>query len=810
MIRSAAALAVVLTLGAGAVHAQTVEVLTGEHGEFTRLAMVLPPGSAWALEEAGKGYALRLDRVGLLLDSSRAFNRIDRTRIASIDPIDGGAGIQINLNCACEVVAFEDRPGILVIDVRAGPPLPGRDQSMAEVASPVRVTPPPANPRQMLRLIAPALSAPAMDQALPRFSTDTSPRLEGLLDDLARAAPTEPPAAAAFGLAVQSAPTELAPPPPPEAPATLPPPPNSSDLAGLFEAEEALLRQVARAAAQGLVDPRTPQRDGTMAGAAAEGNTAKFEDHMAVNAQTGLDRELGLMAETLRAGGGRRCLAEDDWAVASWGDLRPPSVQIAEARSRLIGEFDRPDRDAVLRLARLYLHFGFGAEAAEVLRAFLPDLPQAGLLNALAEIMDEGAAPLATSLHALTQCENGAALWAVLARPTLTPADPISRDKILRDFAILPPHLRQHLGPPLSERFMGAGDAQAARMIRDAILRTDAPQTSSVALLDARVDLAGGARPEAEAQLRTVAAGTSPDAAEALALLIEDRLARGEPVDAATATHAEAMAFERAGSPVADRLAKGHARALASLGDFDAAMAAFARLGRDAQDQVLPDLLTALTRSAPDTTFLIHVFALRDRLDIALPPAQRLTLSDRLLTLGFPSESRLLLAAVTPGPEAALQRARAAILRVEPRAALREIAGRTDPDAEAVRASALLQLDQPLQAAEAWLAAGQQDRAATAAWRAGDLAMSAQLSEPERGTAIMALAVPRVAEPRDDEGAERIEATEGVDVTAAAEALEGQEPVTTGGPLTEARAQLEQSKQTRAAIDALLATFPAP
>ncbi len=801
-MRSVARLAVLLALGAGGACAQSVEVLTGEHGEFTRLAMVVPPGTRWSIDEEGQGYALRIDRAGLFLDTSRAFTRIDRARIAALEPISGGAGLQIDLNCACEVVAFEDRPGILVIDVKAGPPLPGREADPTELAAPLRAIPPAANPRLRLPMLQAAQTPRQPDRQVPRFSTEAPDWLSFQFDARSVDAPPAPSTTLALGLSARSAQTD-APQPLPKAPSTLPSPPASGDVAALLEAEEALLRQVARAAAQGLVDPRAPRRDGTMPGATEAGNTAVFEDHMAVNAQTGLDRELGLMAETLRAGGGRRCLSEEDWAVSSWGDLRPPSQQIAEARGRLIGEFDRPDRDAILALARLYLHFGFGAEAAEVLRAFSVDLPQAALLTALAGVMDDGAAPEATSLHALTECDNGAALWAVLARPTLTPADPVNRDRILRDFATLPPHLRQLLGPPLSERFMAAGDGQAARMIRDAILRTDAPQTPGVALLDARVDMAGGALPEAEAQLRSVAAGTSPDAAEALAILIEERLARGEPVDAATATHAEALAFERAGSPVGDRLAKGHARALASLGDFDAAMAAFARLGRDAQDQILPDLLAELTRAAPDATFLIQVFALRDRLDIALPPAHRLALSDRMLSLGFPAESRLLLAAATPGPEAGLQRARAALLRSEPRAALREIAGRTDPEAEAVRAQAYLQLGQPLQAAEAWLAAGQEDEAAHAAWRAGDLETAGRLSDPERSAAIEVLEAPRAVEPG---------APESSPGDVAAGSGSGGEPsaAPSAGPMTEARGRLEESARTRAAVDALLASFPAP
>ncbi len=807
-MRAAAFLPALIALAAGAgAQAQTVEVLTGEHGSFTRLAMVLPPAVPWSLEEEDGDHTLRIDRVGLFLDASRAFTRIDRARIAALEPLDDGTGLLIRLNCDCPVVAFEDRPGILVIDVRAGAP---RDPAPTELAGPLRPEAPPRNPRRALMPLTSVPTQRNVEPALPRFSAAQTQWQFDALDRIAAERPTEGPAqpeSLPFGLSVGPTPDEMsqqrrevaAPPP-------LPLPPDDAAIAALQEAEAALLRQVARAAAQGLVEPRQPRRDGTMEGAVEVGNDAEFDQHMAVNAKTGLDRELGLMADALRAGAGRRCLSEGDWAVADWGDFRPAAEQIAAARGRLVGEFDRPDPEAILALSRLYLHLGFGLEAKEVLRSFPVDLPQAPLLTTLAEVMDNGVAPNATDLHRLTECDTGAALWAVLARPHLTPADPMNRDRILRDFAILPPHLRQHLGPPLSERFREAGDEQGARTIRDAIRRIDLAPTPSVALMDARVDLAGGAVAEAEAQLQSVAAGTSPDAAEALAILIEERLARGQPVDAATAAHAEAMAFERGTSPIASRLARGNLRALASLGDFDAAMTAYNRLDSESQTQVLPDLLAELTRTAPDAAFLIHVFALRDRLEQPLPTALRLTMSDRLLDLGFPAEARLLLAAAaTPGPEGALQRARAALLRQDPRAALREIAGRTDPEAEAVRAAAFLTLGQPSQAAEAYLAAGRETDAANAAWRAGDLTMAGRLSDPDRGAAIDALAVAAAEAEVESEGGGETGAVADSSVAPAPEPADA-----SGGPLANARSLLARSAETRGAVDALLATFPAP
>jgi hypothetical protein len=58
-MRPIALVPVLVALATGAAQAQSIEVLTGEHGAFTRLALVLPPAADWSIEEDTGDHTLR-------------------------------------------------------------------------------------------------------------------------------------------------------------------------------------------------------------------------------------------------------------------------------------------------------------------------------------------------------------------------------------------------------------------------------------------------------------------------------------------------------------------------------------------------------------------------------------------------------------------------------------------------------------------------------------------------------------------------------------------------------------------------------
>lgn len=126
--------------------AQTVLVLSGEHDGFSRLALVLPGPGGWTIIPAAGGYVLRLEAPGIALDTSRVFDLIPRDRIASV--VARPDGLFLSVTCECHLRSFEDRPGVLVIDVVSGPDPADAEQAPLSARTPAprpdtRVTPMP-------------------------------------------------------------------------------------------------------------------------------------------------------------------------------------------------------------------------------------------------------------------------------------------------------------------------------------------------------------------------------------------------------------------------------------------------------------------------------------------------------------------------------------------------------------------------------------------------------------------------------------------------------------------------------------------
>lgn len=108
--------------------AQTIiDVLSGEHGTFARLAMTLPQGSGWSLRSVAQSQlTVIFDDPRIQLDLSRVYEKIDRRRIGALTA--EGPVLDISINCLCDIDLSNSTPRLLVIDIRdrsssADPPM---------------------------------------------------------------------------------------------------------------------------------------------------------------------------------------------------------------------------------------------------------------------------------------------------------------------------------------------------------------------------------------------------------------------------------------------------------------------------------------------------------------------------------------------------------------------------------------------------------------------------------------------------------------------------------------------------------------
>ncbi|MBI1217206.1 MAG: hypothetical protein GC186_01555 [Rhodobacteraceae bacterium] len=787
-------LAAVLVCLALAAQGETVIVRSGEHDGFSRLVLPMEAAAPWQFGRTLDGYELRLGRPGVKFDLSKVFDRIPRLRLADLGTEAGGTRLTLQLSCACHAEVFEFRPSILVIDIRPGPPpsnspfersLEG-GETASTTADPPAARRPRARPTQDMpvydwRANAPAL--PSGDMGGAEAARPTAPT------DVIQSPPTEPIA-------------------PSRAVAADTPPPDATDP-HLSAARAELVQQLGRAASQGLLSanpqafapdipvetqtlppPPAPPDDGPPVPASSRAATTPAR----LSAQTALDREVqnGRAAPITPTGG--PCLPDSLFDLPHWGDNRTAARQIEERRAALVGEFDRPSVTGVGALMRLYLYLGFGAEARSLPAGLQVVVPDADVLAALGDIMDEGYARRPGRLAGQAGCSGAVSLWSVLAAPEIAAGEAVDVGAVTRSFSALPLPLRRLLGPGLSGRFLDHGDLDTARAIRDAITRAPGAAGPAVDLLNARIDLADGRAAPAEAAIRRVAVTDDPASPDALVMLVDTEVATGGSVDRATIDSIAALAHQFRGTATGRRLTRAHLLALGLAGDFDGAIRELATL------RALPDavatgadaLWALLADRGSDEALLRHGLNVRDATDAARKT--HVTLAKRLIGLGFPDEGLAWLAPLVPPTDAErLLAARAWLATGDTNGAVALLDGLVGAEAAELRAEVAARDGDHSAASAAYLAVGATKEAGEEAWQAGDWQTVRTIGAAEQQAAVAIVGAPdALAHPSEPAAA----------ATVAAAPL--------AGPLAQDRALVDGSVKARGVLQALLASTEVP
>ncbi|HDR28291.1 hypothetical protein [Rhodovulum sp.] len=663
--------------------AQTVAIRSGEHADFSRLVFEIPADETWTLGRGADGYLLRFGNAGLDFAFGNVFNLIPRTRLTAIGRAEPGVvALAVSDNVHAE--AFLLRPGILVLDLRNGP-APANSPFEAPLDAPP-APPPVVLPRPQVRLpldIGRMTPSPVVGRFLP---TDPRPV----------AAPPDP--------KVESARSEL-------------------------------MKQIGRAASQGLLEPaditpdrppppaqdRAPAPDAADAGALLAGLEARPNIHV----ETSIDRGYGPQASGQgRSALGDPCYPDAYFDLAAWGEDRNPAALIAEGRGALLDIRDATDPAGAEQLVCAYLALGFGAEARAVIDTVRLDTPPAAVWRELAAIIDEGVAETPSVFDGQLSCPTRAALWASLAWPRIPSNSEVDEAAVIRGFSELPLHLRRHLGPILAERFLDSGATESATRIRNAVARAgDKTRTGELTIVEARIDITRGETEAAEARIDDILSEGGPASPEAVALRIENQLKSGLVPDPDTLRLAEALAYERRDTPLGGRLVQLAIRGHAAQGNFGTAFGMLRHHGLDSVEELSSDLVRALARDGSDADMLREAFAgVLTTPDAALTPRARLAAADRLLDLGFAPRAGEVVADLPPLgiDEERLVRARLALAAGRPGEAAQYLSGLDTPEADLLRAEAARARGDLAEAAHYYGAAGDTARQAALAWRERD------------------------------------------------------------------------------------------
>lgn len=685
--------------------AQQAIVRSGEHRGFTRIVTQLPTGAVWDVDQVGRQVTLSVDAFFEGFDTSRVFDLIPRDRVAAVSPFPDR--LEIDLACDCRVTRALVQGRFAVLDITS----PGVSSALPFVA---------LSPEQPVQQADTTPQVDAPEPVTPESASQTADRLPAF-PQLSAASLPSPRALPALAR------TPLAP----------------EEQRTLADVQQRLAAEFGAAATRGLIDPapgetlpilRRPQIDpsGLRSALPEEVEQASVDSAAEPASNMRITSSMDLPGLNLGSGqdqalSGFSCPTDQALNISGWSDDRPFHTQMAEARQALFGEFDRLDEKVALRLAKLYLHFGFGAEAAQVLRLDAGLAQSRRLLLDIAAILERGFAPDDSVLLSLLDCKTDAALWAILAHETLDVAYSIDADPALLALNKLPEHLRTFLAPALSRKLLSHGDSAGAAMALRSIERLPTPLPPTAKLAKAEIEIDKGSLAEGKDTLEDVIDDNTDQSPEALIALIDTQLAAGLPVTPETAGLVEAYAKELKNSELGPDLRRAHVLALAKSGQFDRAFEQKTELGGNDETaeaiKLRLLLVQELTTAAGDVVFLDHVFRLSSRDIERLPPRHKMALAARLQDLGFSGLAQEVVATVPErplNPERQILAARIAIDLSKPqmaKAALGELSG---PEVAPLLAEANRMAGEYAIASELFLATDRADAAARAAWLADE------------------------------------------------------------------------------------------
>lgn len=568
-------LALIIVLLAGAVHAQTLPVRSGEHGAFTRIVVQIPQGTPWRMGRTESGYELDMAGLSPRFDLSQVYRAIDHSRLKSIWADPDSNRLQLGIGCACHAQAELLQGQWIVIDIRNGPPpaeSPAERMISGTILPPLGTSNLP-RPRQRPRM-APAVAEGSSGYDWTRLNTASDP---AALHETPFDAPQSQPDLQAF--------------------------------------RKTLMETLDQAGTGGIV------RFAEDAPVAPHAETAGRADNFAIGPTSPL------------TGTGTVCPDPAGFDLPSWASGKSAAAEMAAARAGLLGEFDRVDPVALRQAARVHLFYGFGAEARTLLANFSKDDSDrtGGFVteSALSYLVD-GELPPGKPFDGLQTCPGAAALWSLAAAPPGTSLPDVNADAVAQAFMSLPAPLQRLLAADLAERLQTAGHGSQAEILLNSLMRGDPESARLAPMVEAELSLQRGQPALAEAALSRL----EPQANDSRspALRIEAAFQQRQPLPPEMLTEIEGLYFTGGRSQANADLRRALSLARAMGGDFGGAFT-LAETG----STTYRDLWAYLAEAGGDSALLQQVALATQPERQGIPRPIRARIGQRLLDLGLPS-----------------------------------------------------------------------------------------------------------------------------------------------------------------------------
>lgn len=407
--------------------------------------------------------------------------------------------------------------------------------------------------------------------------------------------------------------------------------------------------------------------------------------HPGVGISTALDRDLALIGELAGELVSGPCLPADMFDLQSWAGDGSFHTETALAIEAIAGEFGEAPFDAQERLAKTYLYYGFGAEARMVLSLDPVSSQLRQILLQLAAVIDEYD-ETASLLQAQAECATAGAMWAFLHRPHYL--DEARRNTVIQHYAQLPQPLRGQLAARLARHFLAQGEPDAAETVLRAAAGQDAEVTHAAQSAQALLAEGFGRSDVALTMLENEAGETARISPASAILMVRLAIEQGQTPTDETLLLVAALRHEYRSDPVAEDLETAEALGRLAKGEHQAALELVKDLEGEEALAVLNQIYSRLAGDTDDGFFLETSFA---PVPEGLTAETRNVIAERLLRTGFPDRAEVFLAPAAQGEAAAEQRylrAEAALLSRRYDDVLSRLQGLSDDRARALRAQA--------------------------------------------------------------------------------------------------------------------------
>lgn len=653
-------------LFANQVHARVIEVRSGEHDTFSRIVLNIPSGTEWALTQTGNLAELSIKLPEILFDTSQVFSRIPRGRLLQVSQRQPGGPLYLNMGCECKVMGFTQSGTLLVIDIQdAVEPVSSSFQIFNDAP---KLT---FNNVQLMDIpgskLTWSLQFGAQDETAKPVSVIESDNL----------------VAAIF--------------------------PTHRTRSNVNASEVRLLAQIDRAAAQGLLlrNVEIVRPDGIYPTTHIHSENSdelvdfmEFPSFSNMTAITSIDLEhVDSIGLNQQMAGQHYCMPATFVALPDWGNALPFGTQIGNRRSDLYGEFDNVSQQGVIELARNLLFFGFGAEAKKTL-SLLSDLDQTRkVLNAVAEILDNGQVLAHNPFLEQQGCDSDVALWAYLAGPDVVGSSRKNTGAILTGFARLPDHLRVLLGPILATKFSESQDIESANIVFRTVNRTLTRSNPALDLAQANSDMKYKNPNTAADQLVHIAQSGTGESPRALIDLVKAQILADQTIPPNVPDLIAAYLPEFRKSNLAPELRQAHILSLAITGRYGEAFKTYFENNTDAaesmREETLSKVMHLLVRRADNIKFLRYALVQIERSEFEFSISLQSSLAERLIELGFSTQAAILLSdkkSGFPKENRSLMNAQIAISENLPHRALAELLGVNEALAGDLRTEAFLSI----------------------------------------------------------------------------------------------------------------------